>query len=81
MRCVQSSPPRRCLMEPLIAERWRHHELEKKSCWKWRLAAARNRLFVGTLLSKHHCRHHSMLPRFVGSRGGVSERHPTDLAS
>jgi hypothetical protein len=31
MRCVQSSPPRRCLVEPLIAGWRRHQELEENA--------------------------------------------------
>jgi hypothetical protein len=53
----------------------------KKRCWRWRLAAMMNAPFVGALLPKLLDEHCSVLPRLLGSRSGVSERHPTDLAS
>jgi hypothetical protein len=52
----------------------------KKRCWRWLLAAMRNAPFVGALLPKLLGEHCSVLPRLLGSRSGVSERHPTDLA-
>jgi hypothetical protein len=80
MRCVHSSPLPRCSSAPLIAERRRHQELEK-TLLEVVPGCDAEHTFLPALLRKRPSENCSMLPRFMGSRDDVSERHPTDLAS